>query len=94
MNDSQRSRRNWNEKLKVSSRNWGEITASLNFQGDEIRVLKTKVSTLEQKLSKKKTQLQEEIDNLAAYGARNNFVVLGLAAKDGEVVAQLIEEFS
>ena len=66
---------------------------SLNYQGDEIDDLKGRISTLEQELDAKETVLQGEMDNLAAYVARNNFVVMGLPETEGENVALVMEEF-
>ena len=70
-----------------------ELKTSLNYQGDEIEDLKGKLSTLEQELNWKEVALQEEMDNLAAYVARNNFVIMGLAETEGENVACVVEEF-
>ena len=74
------------EDIRQIKEDMKQVNAALESHEEEI------VEVREQ-LGEKEKALQEEIDRLSAYVARNNFVVMGVEEKEGVDTAQVLEEF-
>lgn len=84
---------NLKEDMRQIKLDMKEVKAALNSHENEIDEVRENMATWEQKLTEKEKVLQEEIDRLSAYVARNNFVVLGVKEEEGTNTAQILENF-
>ena len=70
-----------------------EIEHALQFQSEETVKLSGKIKKVEQQVIEKETRLQDEVDRLATYIARENLIISGLAEVNGEDIKAVLSDF-
>ena len=84
---------NLNQQVKQLEASFSELKNSINFQTKETEELKETVKILEGEVKDKEKALQNEVDKLSMYVARENAVFMGIQEKQGEEVKMVLRDF-
>ena len=84
---------NLSEHLKRLDGNIKDLQEAATFQGAETETLKAKISHVERKVDEKEVKLQDRINQLETYIARENLLFIGLEEKDNEDTEMVVRDF-
>lgn len=80
------------QRLKKIEETIDDLKDSVEFQRHDAQEVKAKVEVIEENLRSKEKLLQDEIDKLSTYVARENLIYSGIQEKPGEDVKQVLRD--